>query len=51
MIPHHHSLNIYGSKGTLLNSIDGASFYKSRDKILKPKKFKKFIKKMKKIIY
>ena len=45
MIPHHHSLNIYGSRGTLLNSISGASFYKSRDKTLKPKKFKKIYKK------
>lgn len=45
MIPHHHSLNIFGSKGTLMNSLNGANFYKSRDKKSKPKKFKKSFKK------
>ena len=36
--PHHHSLSIYGSKGTLFLSHKNLLFYESRKKNIKPKK-------------
>ena len=39
-IPHHHSIKIYGTKGTLIQNLNGANFYKSRDKQKKATKFK-----------
>ena len=35
--PHHHSLSIYGSKGTLILSHKNLLFYRSRKKNVKPK--------------
>lgn len=35
-MPHHHSLKLFGTKGTILNEISGSNFYKSRNKNVKP---------------
>lgn len=39
-IPHHHVLNIYGSRGTIINNLNGVFFYKSEKKTIKPLKLK-----------
>tara|TARA_B100001964_G_C14137671_1_gene555930 strand:- start:169 stop:1185 length:1017 start_codon:yes stop_codon:yes gene_type:complete len=43
--PHHHSLSVFGSKGTLILSHKGLFFYKSRNKFVKPRKINFKIKK------
>ncbi len=40
MIPHHHSLNIFGSKSTLIHNFKKTSIYKSRNKKVKPEEIK-----------
>jgi predicted dehydrogenase len=44
-MPHHHSLSIFGSKGTLILSHKKLFFYKSRNKYIKPRKINFKIKK------
>ena len=43
--PHHHSLSIFGSKGTLILSHKNLLFYRSRKKNTKPRKINFKIKK------
>ena len=38
MTPHHHSLSIFGSKGTLILSRENIFFYSSRNKYIKPRR-------------
>ena len=45
VLPHHHSMSVFGSKGTLIASRENLFFYNSRKKNFKVKKIKTFNKK------
>ncbi len=38
-IPHHHTLKIFGTKGTIFHEINGSNFYTSRSKKISPNFF------------
>ena len=49
--PHHHSMKIFGTKGTVIHTYKGANFYNSRDKKNKSLDFNiKFLKNQKNFI-
>ena len=37
-MPHHHSMNVFGSKSTIIHNLNGTNIYYSRNKKIKPKK-------------
>ena len=39
MAPHHHSIKIFGHKGTIFNDYYGATYFRSRDKKKQPLRF------------
>ena len=38
VVPHHHSFEVFGTKGTIMSNLTGTFFIKSRNKKIKPKK-------------
>ena len=38
VVPHHHSFEVFGTKGTIMSNLTGTFFIKSRNKKIKPRK-------------